>query len=172
MRPRRIETPKPSEGLSFKPVLEGKQDTVREVLYGAYCGGTKPGMRCVKQGDWKLIKYDLMNGDVRETQLFNLKDNPLEFIGEHDTPQVRNLAGAKPAARQTNLAENPKHAAKLAEMEAPPPRRDATTRRSLPPLEPADEGLKTLPANQKKPNTLRKKRNQPKEPAETKPTTS
>jgi hypothetical protein len=28
----------------------------------------------VKQGDWKLIKYDVMDGQVRETQLFNLKD--------------------------------------------------------------------------------------------------
>ena len=50
------------------------------MLYGVYCGGTKPGMRCVRQGDWKLIKYDVLDGAVRETQLFNLKDNPHEFL--------------------------------------------------------------------------------------------
>ena len=50
--------------------------TVRDVLYGVYCGGTKPGMRRVKQGEWKLIQYDVMDGSVHETQLFNLKESP------------------------------------------------------------------------------------------------
>ena len=71
-----VAAPETNEGLSFKPVLTGQKPAVRDVLYGVYNGGTKPGMRCVKQGDWKLIKYDVMNGAVRETQLFNLKDNP------------------------------------------------------------------------------------------------
>ena len=72
--------PETNEGISFKPVLEGKQPTVRDVLYGVYSGGTKPGMRCVKKGDWKLIKYDVLDGTVRETQLFNLAENPDEFL--------------------------------------------------------------------------------------------
>lgn len=76
-----IAAPDTNEGTSFKPVLAGEKSTVRDV--GAYNGGTKPGMRSVKQGDWKLIKYDVMNGSVRETQLFNLKDNPDEFLAEH-----------------------------------------------------------------------------------------
>ncbi|MDE0827224.1 MAG: sulfatase-like hydrolase/transferase [Akkermansiaceae bacterium] len=103
-----VKAPKSSEGTSFKPVLKGEKETVREVLYGAYCGGTKPGMRCVKKGDWKLIKYDVMDGSVRETQLFNLKDNPNEFLAEHK----------KKDAKLTNLAVDPKHAEKLVEMEA------------------------------------------------------
>ncbi|MFP6882208.1 MAG: sulfatase-like hydrolase/transferase [Roseibacillus sp.] len=102
-----VKAPESNEGLSFKPVLEGKKDTVREVLYGVYNGGTKPGMRCVKEGGWKLIKYDVMDGKVRETQLFNLTENPNEFTAEHGKP-----------APQTDLAENPAHAGKLAEMEA------------------------------------------------------
>jgi choline-sulfatase len=56
-----IDTPKTIEGKSFKPVLEGKQETVRDVLFGVYCGGTKPGMRCVRLGDWKLIKFERPN---------------------------------------------------------------------------------------------------------------
>ncbi|EMI18678.1 choline sulfatase [Rhodopirellula maiorica SM1] len=103
-----IEPPETNEGISFKPVLSGEQSTVREVLYGAYCGGTKPGMRSVKKGDWKLIKYDVLDGTVRETQLFNLAENPHEFLAEHD----------KQDPMQTNLAGNPKYADKLAEMEA------------------------------------------------------
>lgn len=113
-----IEIPATSEGISFKPVLEGKEETVRDVLYGVYCGGTKPGMRSVKQGDWKLIKYDVMDGAVRETQLFNLATNPEEFIPQHHDPKVIALTGVTPAPNQTNLASDAKHAEKLAEMEA------------------------------------------------------
>ena len=76
-------------------------------MYGVYSGGTKPGMRTVKKGDWKLIKYDMMNGAVRETQLFNLAENPNEYLEEHK----------KEGEMETNLASNPKYADKLEEME-------------------------------------------------------
>lgn len=113
-----IDAPASNEGISFKPVLEGKKDSVRDTLYGAYCGGTKPGMRCVKSGDWKLIKYDVMDGSVRETQLFNLAENHNEFVAEHHDSAVIKLTGAIPTAEQTDLAEDPRYADKLAEMEA------------------------------------------------------
>jgi choline-sulfatase len=113
-----IDAPEVNEGISFKPVLEGQEETVRDVLYGVYCGGTKPGMRCVKKGDWKLIKYDVLDGKVRETQLFNLKENPDELLKEHHDPDVVALTGNQPKPNQLNLAENPKYADKLAEMEA------------------------------------------------------
>lgn len=113
-----VEAPPTNEGISFRPVLEGAQGTVRDVLYGVYNGGTKPGMRCVKKGDWKLIKYDVMDGAVRETQLFNLAQNPNEFLPEHRQEDVRNLSGAQPDAAQTDLAEDPAHAEKRREMEA------------------------------------------------------
>lgn len=103
-----VDAPASSEGTSFKPVLLGKQDTVRDTLYGTYSGGTKPGMRCVRKGDWKLIKYDVMDGQVRETQLFNLAENPHEFLAQHN----------RKSPLETNLAINPEYADKLAEMEA------------------------------------------------------
>jgi choline-sulfatase len=112
-----VDAPASSEGISFKPVLEGKQQTVRDVLYGAYCGGTKPGMRCVKLGDWKLIKYDVIEGQVRETQLFNLAQNANEFIQQHHDPEVTTLSGAAPSKNQVNLAGDARYADKLAEME-------------------------------------------------------
>jgi choline-sulfatase len=99
-----IAAPETSEGISFKPVLTGHKQTVREVLYGVYNGGTKPGMRSVKQGDWKLIKYDVMNGAVHETQLFHLKENPEELLTEHHDAKVTSLKGVKPAPHQVNLA--------------------------------------------------------------------
>ena len=103
-----IEIPSTVEGKSIVPVLKGEQDVVRDVMYGVYAGGTKPGMRTVKKGDWKLIKYDVMDGAVRETQLFNLAENPNEYLPEHH----------RSGDMETNLADNPKYAEKLAEMEA------------------------------------------------------
>ncbi len=103
-----IEVPDTAEGTSFKPVLKGEKNSARDVMYGVYCGGSKPGIRCVKKGDWKLIKYDLMDGKIRETQLFNLSKNPNEYLPEHH----------KSRKLETNLADNPEYADKLAEMEA------------------------------------------------------
>lgn len=103
-----IKQPETIDALSFKPVLFGQKQEIREVMYGVYSGGTKPGIRAVKKGDWKLIKYDTMDGTVRETQLFNLKANPEEFLAEHH----------KKGKMETNLAANPSYAAKLKEMEA------------------------------------------------------
>ncbi len=113
-----VATPDTNEGTSFKPVLNSEKPSIRDVLYGVYNGGTKPGMRSVKQGDWKLIKYDVMNGAVHETQLFNLKENPQELLAQHHDPQVIALTGVTPEPHQVNLATDPRYAAKLAEMEA------------------------------------------------------
>jgi arylsulfatase A-like enzyme len=113
-----VPAPESNEGLSFKPVLEGKRQTMRDVFYGVYNGGTKPGMRSVKKGDWKLIKYDVLDGQVRETQLFNLAENPYEFLEQHHDPKVMALSGETPAKQQRNLADDPRYADKLAEMEA------------------------------------------------------
>jgi choline-sulfatase len=97
-----VAAPETNEGLSFKPVLEGQKQTMRDVLYGVYSGGGRPGMRCVKQGDWKLIRYEAADRSVNETQLFNLAENPNELLPEHGKP---------------NLAKDPKHADKLKEMQ-------------------------------------------------------
>lgn len=112
-----IDPPETNEGASFVPVLTGKQPTVREVLYGVYCGGQKPGMRSVRQGDWKLIKYESPTGGLH-TQLFNLADNPHEFLAEHHTPGVAERLDALPTATQSNLADVQGYEAKRKEMEA------------------------------------------------------
>lgn len=113
-----IEAPKTSEGISFRGVLEGRQDTVRDVLYGVYCGGTKPGMRCVKKGDWKLIKYDLLDGRVRETQMFHLGQNPNELLAQHYVDSVVAATGNSPEPHQVNLADHPEFAGQRQELEA------------------------------------------------------
>ena len=65
-----------------------------------------------------MIKYDVLDGKVRETQLFNLKENPNEYLEQNQENKVKELTGAKPKAGQRNLAKDPKHAAKLKDMEA------------------------------------------------------
>jgi arylsulfatase A-like enzyme len=113
-----VAAPESNEGTSFKEVLMGEKQAVRDTLYGVYNGGTKPGMRSVKKGDWKLIKYDVMEGAVRQTQLFNLKDNPHELLIEHHDSNVASLTGVRPEIRHVNLAGDPRHADKLKEMES------------------------------------------------------
>jgi arylsulfatase A-like enzyme len=113
-----IEAPSTNEGASLRPVLMGEQQTIRDVMYGVFCAETRPGLRSVRKGDWKLIKYDVYDGKYRKTQLFNLAENPDELIEQHHDPAVIALTGYTPSSIQTNLAEDPKHIAKLAEMEA------------------------------------------------------
>lgn len=120
-----IQQPKTVEGVSFLPVLKGKKQQSRDVVYGAFSGDTKfksriPGLRSIRKGDWKMIKYEILDGDktIKRTQLFNLKENPHELIKEHHDPKVIALTKNKPKANQRNLADNPKYAAKRKEMEA------------------------------------------------------
>jgi choline-sulfatase len=112
-----IEAPETSEGITFAPVLKGKLKTIREVIYGAYCGGTKPGMRSIRWHNWKLIKYDCLDGFVRETQLFDLSKNPLELLPEHQNDAVVQLTGHRPSANETNLANDPRFASYRAQLE-------------------------------------------------------
>lgn len=111
-----IDAPTTNEGISFRPVVMGEQELVRDVVYGVYNGGTKPGQRSVRRGDWKLIEWDVLDGKVRRTQLFNLRENPLEFLTEHHAHEVTNLTGKHPYESQINLAGDERYAAKLKEM--------------------------------------------------------
>ena len=74
-------------------------------------------MRSVRKGYWKLIKYDVLEGKVRQTQLFNLKDNPEEILIEHHAPEVVAKTGYQPNEKQVNLSDDPKFARKRREME-------------------------------------------------------
>jgi arylsulfatase A-like enzyme len=113
-----IKPPATIEGLSMRSVLEGKQTHLRDVLYGVYAGGSKPGMRCVRKGNWKLIQYDAIDGFVQQTQLFDLATNPNEILKQHHVDTVEALTRNNPNRGQVNLANNPAFAAKQAEMQA------------------------------------------------------
>lgn len=75
------------EGKDLRPILDGKQQKVRDVLYTAY----RDCQRSIRDDRWKLIRYPL----VDRTQLFDLQSDPHEL---------------------TNLAGKPEFAGKQAEL--------------------------------------------------------
>jgi len=81
------EVPSGLDGRSLAPVIHGEARQVRDTMFLAY----KNVQRAVRYGDWKLIRYPL----VGVTQLFDLKSDPNEL---------------------ENLADDPRHAAKVSEM--------------------------------------------------------
>lgn len=78
-----------NDGRSFRTVLEGAAARHRDHLYGLYAGGSKPGIRAVTDGRFKLIKYDVGGNATQVTQLFDLRENPFELLPQHG---VTNLA--------------------------------------------------------------------------------
>ncbi|MFM9010539.1 MAG: sulfatase-like hydrolase/transferase [Planctomycetota bacterium] len=111
-----IDPPASNEGTSFLPVLSGDRPHVREVLYGAYCGGAKPGIRSIRRGDWKLIRYESPAGGA-VTQLFDLADNPHELLAEHHEGHVTAATKAAPRPAQRNLAADQAQAVIRQELE-------------------------------------------------------
>jgi hypothetical protein len=74
-------------------------------------------MRSVRRGDWKLIKYESPSGGLH-TQLFNLAENPHEFLAAHHAAEVAPQLPGPPAAAQRNLSEDPAHRRQREDMEA------------------------------------------------------
>jgi arylsulfatase A-like enzyme len=84
-----LEIPDSVEGVSVAPVFKG-EPAGRKFLYLAY----KDSQRGISDLNHKLVEY-VVDGKRSETQLFNLENDPWEL---------------------ENLAKNPEHAGKLAEL--------------------------------------------------------
>ena len=65
-----VKLPDGVDGKSLVPVMSGKQEKVRDVVFGAY----RQFQRSVRTDSWKLIRYPHVN----HTQLFDLKADPDE----------------------------------------------------------------------------------------------
>ncbi len=76
-----VKVPEECEGRSLLPVIRGEKDKVRDMLFGAY----KDCQRMVRDGRWKLIKYNA--GGVKNVQLFDLRDDPDELDNLADVPR-------------------------------------------------------------------------------------
>jgi arylsulfatase A-like enzyme len=68
------------EGKSLVPIMQGKKDKVRDVIFLAY----KDIQRAVRTDRWKLIRYTQIN----KSQLFDLANDPEELKNLADDPKV------------------------------------------------------------------------------------
>lgn len=75
-----IEIPASVEGKSILPVIRGKQEKIRDYVYGAY----KNSQRMVRDGRWKLMKYNA--GGKKNVQLFDLETDPHEIENLAEEP--------------------------------------------------------------------------------------
>ena len=90
-----VPIPESVEGRSLKPVIDGKQDTLRESIYCAYKGI----QRMVRDERYKLIKYHVKG--VTTVQLFDLEDDPHEMRDLSKDPAYR----GKIESLETKLAD-------------------------------------------------------------------
>lgn len=91
-----VAAPQGGDGLSLKPVLEGKKSTHRDSLFTSY----KNCQRAWRDERWKLIVYP----QVAKTQLFDLQADPDEIrdlAGEADhASQVKELTAKLATAQE------------------------------------------------------------------------
>ena len=72
-----IKTPEKIDGISFLPTLLGKEEQQKhDYLYWEFheLGGRKALMK----GDWKLVKYNILNPEKTTTELYNISTDPGE----------------------------------------------------------------------------------------------
>lgn len=69
------------DGKNLAPIIRGKANGVRNSLYTAY----RNSVRAVRTDEWKLIRYPRRN----YTQLFNLKNDPLEINNLATAPEFK-----------------------------------------------------------------------------------
>ncbi len=73
-----VTVPPGLDGKSLKPVIQGRQEQVRDTLFLAY----REVQRAVRDERWKLIRYPHIN----KTQLFDLREDPNEMRDLSEDP--------------------------------------------------------------------------------------
>jgi arylsulfatase A-like enzyme len=76
-----IPVPAEIEGRSLGPIVRGKAKDVRKTLFGAY----RDCQRMLRDNRWKLIEYRASGH--RNTQLFDLKNDPDELVNLASVPE-------------------------------------------------------------------------------------
>jgi len=71
-----ISTPEGMDGISFLPTLLGKEQPKHDYLYWEF--HERGGRKALRKGDWKLVRYNVLNPEKITTELYNLSND----IGE------------------------------------------------------------------------------------------
>jgi arylsulfatase A-like enzyme len=66
------------DGISFLPTLMGNQKDQKQHKHLYWEFHEQGGRRALRQGDWKLVQYDVGKNPTGAFQLYNLKDDPSE----------------------------------------------------------------------------------------------
>lgn len=71
-------TPSDLDGISFLPVLFGEKQPEHDYLYWEF--HELGGRQALRQGDWKLVRYNVLKAEKTTTELYNLSADPGEII--------------------------------------------------------------------------------------------
>ena len=82
------EIPENIDGISYLPSLLGKEEQKKhDYLYWEF--HEKNGRLAVRQGNWKLVRYDVFTPEKTTTELYNLVDDPGEENNvAKDNPEI------------------------------------------------------------------------------------
>lgn len=84
-----IPTPENIDGLSFLPALLGKEQNSHDYLYWEF--HERGGRKALRQGEWKLIHYNVLKPDLTTTELYNVVEDPGEENNVAEThPEIVN----------------------------------------------------------------------------------
>ena len=73
-----VEVPHETDGLSFLPTLLGKAEQQRQHAHLYWEFHELGGRLALRQGDWKLVQYNVGKNPPGAFELYNLKDDPSE----------------------------------------------------------------------------------------------
>jgi arylsulfatase A-like enzyme len=71
-----IKTPDNIDGISFLPTLLGKEQPKHDYLYWEF--HEKGGRKALRKGDWKLVRYNVLDPEKITTELYNIPNDPGE----------------------------------------------------------------------------------------------
>jgi len=93
------DVPKNIDGISFLPTLIGNEQPVHDYLYWEF--HEKGGRQALRQGDWKLVQYNVNKDPMRPYELYNLQEDPGEDnnLAEVNPEKVEALKGLLKNAR-------------------------------------------------------------------------
>ena len=96
-----IAAPENTDGISFLPTLLGNKEKQKEHEYLYWEFHERGGRQAVRKGNWKLVKYNVLDPEKITTELYNLENDLGEEnnVAEHQPKIVEELSEIMKNAR-------------------------------------------------------------------------